>query len=611
MRYIGNKTKILNEIDSLLTAKGLNQKGLIFCDAFTGTASVAHHYKNLFQIIANDYLYYSYIWADARLNASSIMFEKLGINPFVYFNENHKLEGFVAQNYAPKYSGRMYFSDENAQRIDFIRTTINEWYEQEKINYHERNYLIASLLESVSKVANVAGVYGSYLKTWDPRAIKEMTFIPIDENPNNTSQAHVYNLDIISLIKSIKGDILYLDPPYTKNQYSVQYHLLETIALYDNPKLNGKTGARDMSSFSSSFSKQYRVNVLFEELVALADFKYIIMSYSSDGLMSKEYIEAVLKRYGKPETFELRKIKYSRYKNARAEDKDDHCEYLFYIEKKVNISYASPLNYIGGKYDMIDFIKSYLPADINTFYDLFGGGANIAINVEANNIIYNDINYIVKDLLQFLATTNIETFYQHISKKIEKYHLSAQNKDAYIALRNDYNYIPKELRSYDDLFLLIMYGFNQQIRFNSQHDYNNPVGMACFNENVLEKLISYSRIAKTKKIKFAAQDYKQYLTKITKKDFVYLDPPYLITLGSYNDGKRGFNGWTETDEEELYTFLTKLHKKGVRFMLSNVIEHKGETNTFLQKFITKNNLRCIEYEGKTRKDRKEIIVLNY
>ncbi len=611
MRYIGNKTKILDEIDSLLTAKSLKKSGMVFLDAFCGTASVCHKYKDLYHIIANDYLYYSYIWAEARLNSSTKMFEKLGFNPFDYFNEDRKLIGFITKNYAPEFSGRMYFTDENAQKIDFIRTTIENWYNKELINYNERNFLIASLLESVSKVANVAGVYGAYLKTWDSRALKKMRFIPIDNMPYKKYEATVYNQNISTLIDRIKGDILYLDPPYTKNQYSVQYHLLETIALYDNPQINGKTGARNMSNYSSDFSKQYRVNVVFEELVAKAKFKHIIFSYSSDGLMSKDYIESTLKRYGKPETFEVRRIQYKRYKNARTEEKDDHCEYLFYIEKKENPTYASPLNYIGGKYDMVDFIKSQFPKNIKTFYDIFGGGANVAINVDAPQIIYNDINYLVVDLLKYLSTIDIAVFYQHITKKILKYGLTAKSKEAYLALRKDYNSLPIEKRKMEDLFLLIMYGFNQQIRFNSKHDYNNPVGMACFNECVLEKLISFSRITKQKQISFQSADYKTFLRKIKPDDFVYLDPPYFLTLGSYNDGKRGFNGWSEGDEEELYDFLCKLHKRGVRFLLSNVLEHKGRVNQRLYDFIKENQLKCVEYEEKTRKYRKEIIVLNY
>lgn len=613
MRYIGNKTKILDEIDNLLEEKGLNKKGLKFFDAFTGTASVAHHYKDRYNLIANDNLYFSYVIAEAKLNSKSKMFEKLGFDPFEFFNnaDTSNVEGFISKNFAPKLSERMYFSDENARLIDFIRQSIEDWYINEKITENEKYFLIASLIESVSKVANVAGVYGAYLKTWDPRAVKKMVYLPIDTQPYVDNLAEIYNDDILNVIKKVSGDILYLDPPYTKNQYSVQYHLLETIALYDNPILKGKTGARDMHEQSSDFSKNGEVQIAFEELIANAKFKHIILSYSSDGLMSKEYIESVLKRYGKKDTYEFKKFSYRRYKNSIAEDKENHCEYLFYIERKNDAHFSSPLNFIGGKHDLIDFIKSNMPKDINTFYDLFGGGFNVGINADANKVIYNDVNFKVRELLEYITNADMNEFYKYINNTIAKLGLSKENKESYLKLREKYNKTPISSRDCRDLFLLIMFGFQQQIRFNSNLDYNNPVGQAGFNDKVLEKLISFARITKEKKVFYYSEDYSRFIDYINKDDFVYIDPPYLITLGSYNDGKRGFNGWNEKEEIRLLEFLDKLNSNNIRFMLSNVLTHKDKTNQILKNWIIKNNYKVIEYGQKARGNRSEIIIVNY
>ena len=612
MRYIGNKAKVLNEIDQLLADKNLNRKGLVFFDAFSGTASVGHHYKNIYKIIANDNLYFSYVITEAKLNSKKNMFKKLGFDPFEYFNKIEcLLEGFITKNYAPKFSSRKYFNDYNAEKIDFIRTKIEDWYVNDLITENEKYYLIASLLESVSKVANVAGVYGAYLKTWDPRAVKQMEFIPIDSEPYVENLAEIYNDDILNIIQKVSGDILYLDPPYTKNQYSTQYHLLETIALYDNPIIKGKTGARDMSFYASDFSKEGNVQVAFENLIANAKFKYIILSYSSDGIMSKEYIESVLKRYGKKDTYEFRKFSYKQYLNNRATHKEDHCEYLFFIEKKDNPQYASPLNFIGGKYDMIDFLKSNMPTKINTFYDLFAGGFNVGINIDANKIIYNDINFKVRELLEYITDAKMPEFYKHILAIIKKFNLQKGDKESYLKLREKYNSTAIESRDCRDLFLLIMYGYQQQIRFNGKYDYNNPVGQAGFNDKVLEKLISFSRITKQKKVFYYSEDYERFFDYINRDDFVYIDPPYLITLGSYNDGKRGFNGWNEIEEVRLLNFLEKLNSKGIKFMLSNVLNHKDKYNMILINWIKKNNFKVINYTGKARGNRKEVIIINY
>lgn len=616
MRYIGNKNKILNYIETLINDKKINKENYTFCDAFSGTATVGNYFKDKFKIIANDNLYTSFVMSQARLNTPDLKFELLDLDPFKIFNdENNKLKGFIYKNFSPGGSNRQYFSSDNASRIDFIRTKIEYWYNHDKLTRNEYYYLIACLIESVSKVANVAGVYGSYLKMWDPRAIKPLRFIHVEQLKENALyENEIYNKNIEELINDISGDILYLDPPYTKNQYSVQYHLLETIALYDEPDLKGKTGARDTSKQTSKFSKPGDVHIEFEKIIAKSKFKHIILSYSSDGIMSKEYIESVFKRYGKPETYEFRKFTYKQYLNSKAEKDEKHCEYLFYIEKKDSdeeINYASPLNYIGGKADMIGFIKKNSPKKVDRFIDIFGGGFNVGINFNAEQIIYNDCNFKVKELLEMFRNVETIDLYKYITNMIKKYKLEKGDKESYLKIRGLYNSQDKDLRDPRLLYLLILFGYQQQIRFNSSYDYNNPVGQAGFNDKILEKIISYCRNLKGKNVVFMSEDFEKMWKHINKNTFIYLDPPYLITLGSYNDGKRGFNGWDENDELRLLKFLNKLNSKGIKFMLSNVLEHKEKKNKILIDWIKENNYRVIEYKEKARKNRKEVLIVNY
>jgi adenine-specific DNA-methyltransferase len=313
MRYIGSKMSIVQKIENLLINKCHGVSNMIFCDAFSGMAIVCGHFKHKYKIIANDIHYYSYVISQAKLNTPDLKFEKLGFDPFSFFN-NQKCEykGFIYNNYSTGGSERMYFSEHNALKIDFIRTTIEIWKSENKITENEYYYLIAALLESISKVANVAGVYGAYLKFFDPRAVKDMQFIKVEQAENkklfdNVSpvNAQIFNKKIEDLIFEIKGDILYLDPPYTSTQYAGQYHLLETIAKYDNPQIFGKGGLRDTSQTTSMWSRKGEVEVAFEKIIANADFRYILFSYSTDGLMSEKFIEKLLKRYGKPVTLRL------------------------------------------------------------------------------------------------------------------------------------------------------------------------------------------------------------------------------------------------------------------------------------------------------------------
>lgn len=618
MRYIGNKEKILGEIQELIVNNKLDKKCKVFCDAFSGTATVGEKFKNVFKVIANDNLYMSYVISNAKLNTPDGKYEGLGFNPFEYFNKNDNiLEGFVYKNYSPGGSQRKYFTKENAGKIDFIRWKIQEWKEKQLITDKEYYYLIASLLESLSKVANVAGVYGAYLKTWDPRAVKPMIFIPVQvSNDVAKTENVVYNKKIEELIDKIEGDILYLDPPYTKNQYSVQYHLLETIARYDAPQIKGKTGARDTTRQTSDFSKDGKVHVEFEKIIAKAKFKHIIVSYSTDGIMSKEYIESVLKRYGKEETYQFKKFNYKKYLNTKARKTGEHFEYIFYIEKKEKsqVNYYSPLNYMGGKSEMVDFLKENMPRKYDRFIDLFAGGFNVGINCEAKELIYNDCNYKVKELIQMFKEIDTVELYKFILKTIKKYGLSKENKDAYINARADYNHPEPPIRDSKLLYVLILYGFQQQIRFNSSMEYNNPVGQSSFNDKILEKLVTFSREIKEKNVIFMSEDFEKLEKYIDKNTFFYCDPPYLITLGSYNDGKRGFNGWNTEEEKRLLDFLDRINQKGGKFMLSNVIEHKEKENKILKEWLVRNpKYKKIEYgqkAGRTRL-RNEIIIVNY
>lgn len=625
MRYIGNKTKLLDILTEYIRKKKIGKTGAVLCDLFAGTCSVGDNFKDKFEIIANDNLYFSYCICNGKLKYKKDFFKALGFDPFRYFNDidTSKYEdGFCYKTFAPTVSGRQYFSDENARKIDFIRNTIDEWFDAKKINENEKYYLIGSLLESVSKVSNVAGVYSAYLKIWDSRALKPMKFIPLETEKIAKFQNEVYRDDANELIKKIEGDILYLDPPYTSTQYISQYHVLETIAKNDLPAVHGVGAHRDNGNQISNWCKKGKVHEEFEKLIANAKFKHIIFSYSDAGIMSKEFIEKTLKRYAKDGSYDCVDIDFVKYKSTRAVNREikentkdkKHYEWLFYIEKKEEPRYISPLNYIGGKYKVLDLIKKNLPDRINTFYDLFGGGGTVSINVNANKILYNDINWVVRDLLEKITQDDFVGTYNYIEKTIKKYKLEKSNKEAYIEFRKKYNSVEKGSRNPLDLYLLVCYGFEHQIRFNSKMEFNNPCGNSGYNQEMLEKLVSYSTRAKDINIVYKSMDYQSYEKDIEKGDFVYCDPPYLISCGVYNDGKRGFNGWDEAQEKELLEFLTRLDKKGIKFMLSNMMDRNGKTNDSLSEWIKENNYKIIKDDKITRRnrqDRQEIIVINY
>jgi len=614
MRFIGNKELITTEIINLLDSQKLLKRELTLFDAFCGTGAVADSLKGKLNVIINDMIKWSVLYTYGRLVSTDCTFDKLGFDPFEFFNSNSETrQNFFYKNYSPGGSKRMYFSPENAGRIDYFRETIEQWKEKELIDYSEYSFLLASLIESISYVSNTAGVYGAFLKHWDPRAKKPIIFQPVESNNTEHLGIRALNGKIEELIEDIECDILYLDPPYTQNQYGTQYHILQTLVLDDSPSISTITGSRPTTPMRSDWSKDYKSHILFDKIIAKTKAKHIIFSYSVDGFLSKSFIEASLKRYGKAETYKCKKISYSKYTNFKSRRGKEHYEYLFYIEKKneLEVKYESPLNYIGSKAKMIDKIKCYFPKNYSNFVDAFGGGFNVGINSKSNHIVYNELNHFVKDLVESFKINDTYQYLLYMRRIIKKYDLKKQDSDSYIKARNYYNSLPLEKRDPKLLYTIILYGFNQQIRFNGDHDFNNPVGMRWFNDKVLEKMISFSRIVKEKNIEFKNSDYSELSGVINNNSFVYLDPPYRLTTGAYNDGKRGFNGWGIEEERRLFEFVDSLNDKSIRFMISYVMEHKGKTNNELKKWIESKGYRLIKVNDVPGIQRKEVLIVNY
>lgn len=615
MRFLGNKESVVDEIETLLIEKNLMKRDLTFFDAFLGTGSVSEYLKDNFNIIGNDLLEWCVVYSSGRILRDKCTFDDLGFDPIKFLNSNTKVvKGFFYKNYTPAESERMYFSEYNGGRIDYFREQIESWYKNNQINKYEYDYLLASLLESVSLVANVAGVYGAFLKHWDPRALKEIEFVKVNElNNKMCGNVKFYNEKIEEIIDDIECDVLYLDPPYTQNQYGTQYHLLETLIKYDDPSISKVTGSRRTAPMRSDWSKNYKVHILFDRIISKTKAKYILLSYSSDGMMSKQFIEAILKRYGKEETFVCKEIVYKKYRNWKTKRNNKHFEYLFYIEKKEkkDIIFESPLNYVGSKYKYMNQIEKFIPKSIDIFYDLFGGGFNVGINIDSKKIVYNDFNWIVKDLIKSFDCTATYDYLMYIRRIEKRFNLEVENKTGYLNAREHYNSLPIKERDPKFLFTLILYGFQQQIRFNSKYEFNNPSGNRWFNENVLEKLVSFSRVIQEKDIEYYSESFLALEKDITSNDFVYLDPPYMNTTGTYNDGKRGFNGWNVDDENDLKNFVDRLDKKDIKFMLSYVIYHKDKTNHNILDWVKNKGYTLIKLDKEAGRSRNEVLILNY
>ena len=318
MNYIGSKYSLLDFIDhTIKSVVGENMSQLVFCDLFAGTGIVGRHFKTqVSKVISNDWEYYSYI-----LNRNYIGNHLEIEGKEEYINKLNQLDGidngFIYSQYClGGGNNRQYFSDENGRKIDAARVAIEEWRNNGEISDDLYYFLLCSLIESADKHANTASVYGAYLKSLKKSAQKSLVIAPANYQCNSHNH-QVYCEDANTLIKSISGDILYLDPPYNARQYGANYHLLNTIAEYKTFEPKGKTGLREYNK--SDYCSKSAVRDSFENLIADAKFKYIVLSYNNEGLMSIDTIRQIMSKYGRYQVFQK---EYSRFRADKAENRN-------------------------------------------------------------------------------------------------------------------------------------------------------------------------------------------------------------------------------------------------------------------------------------------------
>jgi len=320
---------------------------------FAGTGIVGSYFKRKgYKIIANDIQYYSYVLNRHYIgNHKELNFVKLtkdipefknievkNRKDFVcdYLSNLKGVKGFIYKNYClggtkDKEESRQYFSDENGMRCDTIRQKIEKWKEENLISDDEYYFLMTSLIESIDKYANTASVYGAFLKKLKKSAQNNLIFKPA-ELIINEQEHTVFNDDINNMAEKIEGDILYLDPPYNHRQYATNYHLLETIAKYDNPKIHGKTGLRDYGKQKSLYCSRTEVKKSFKDLILKVKTKYIFLSYNNEGLMTLDDIKEIMSLRGEYGNFTK---EHNRFKADKSENRNftanKTTEYLHYV----------------------------------------------------------------------------------------------------------------------------------------------------------------------------------------------------------------------------------------------------------------------------------------
>lgn len=281
----------------------------------------------------------------------------------------------------------------------------------------------------------------------------------------------------------------------------------------------------------------------------------------------------------------------------------------------------SPMNYTGGKYKLLPQILPFFPTEINTFVDLFTGGGNIAVNVNANKIIANDFEPHIIGIYKTFQKYEIEELIKTIEVAIQAFGLTIENANNFNNFRAYYNKHIEDGYSFIMpimLYVLICYSFNHQFRFNSKGEFNMPFGKnrSQWNDTMKKNLINFHKAITEKNIIFTNKDFNELkIDKLSSNDFVYCDPPYLITCATYNEK----DGWNENCERKLLELLDKLNSQSVKFALSNVLFSKGKTNDILIEWSKKYNVHHLDYTYQNcnyhTKDKEskpdEVLITNY
>lgn len=580
-RYLGNKYKLLPFITKVVEEECKNVNTV--ADIFAGTGAVASAFTNK-KLITNDIMYSNYICHLAWFNSEEYSEEKI-VNLIMEYNEiSVNQDNYMSENFADTY-----FSLEDCRKIGFIRQDIEDKFNNGELNAKERALLITSLLYAMDKIANTCGHYDAYRQGAEFEKHLELA-VPqpaSDLNENNIC----YNMDSNELAANIEADLVYIDPPYNLRQYCDAYHLLENVARWNKPEVFGVAKKMDRTALKSEYCTKKAASA-FERLIQSVHAKYIILSYNnmaekgndrSNAKISDDDIMRILQKKGNVKVFSEDYKAFSTGKSGIKENQERLFLCTCYGEQKEIIS--SALNYTGGKYKLLPQILPLFPKDADKVVDLFCGGCNVGINLNCNKVQFNDSNSYLIGLLNTFKKLSKEEIFSWLFEAISKYDLSLAgkngykyhgcesskglgnyNRERYNKLRKDFNSkTEKNDEYYLMLYLLIVYSFNNQLRFNKKGEFNLPVGKRDFNAKMQKKLEGFIDRIKSGDYIFTNSDFRNIeLDDFTNKSFFYVDPPYLITCAAYHeDGGESIRMVQERNIEALKDILALNKDKNI------------------------------------------------
>lgn len=580
-----------------------------FADLFAGVGNVSQAFADK-TLVLNDSLYAAYVYLEAWFSPEAFEEEKIRALLDAYNNIEETEENYVSRNF-----GGTYFSMETARNIGAIRAKIEAARVAGEINKREQAILLASLLQGMDEAANIYAHYDTAKKApkaWKPFFLK---FPAVKEKAYLAADNKITAMDANLLASWISADIIYLDPPMDSRQYGAMYHLPENIVRWEQEEVTGVSGKPKVPYAVSEYCKKDALQT-FENLVLQLRAPYLMATYvekpqtrtaRSESKMHGLDMLDVLRHRGrvqvvfpplKPMPYQPKQLllteTFAKEKKKRKEANENGL-ILTWTGEKTPAYTPAPMYEAQGKFTALPYLLPFFPKGIDTFYDVFAGYGTVGLNASANHVVYVDQDPYTLGLAEAIATYGKEQFLAEVFRIIEEnnlsltsrygYHhygvdseagLAEVNKIPYIRLRTKFNQMQRRDISYwATLYVLSIYAYNGILRFNQAGEFNQPVGKRDFNGTIAARLQAYAGQLAAESNTFLIQDFQKLdVSRMTKYDFVYLDPP-----------KRNKAGWGNEEQKGLYDFLERLLFYEIPFALTTVTAYADGKNEMLEEWL--------------------------
>ena len=307
IKYIGSKRALLGQVTGAVA--GLLPQGGRVCDLFSGTARVGHALKRQgFQVWSNDLNTYAHVLATTYVQADRERWIDRAAAVLEELRQVKPEAGWFTRAFC---EDARYVHPDNGARIDAMRERI----EALGLEPELKAIALVSLMEAADRVDSTAGVQMAYMKRWAPRALKPLELRLPDILPAVGAPCRATQGDAVAMAAEVEADLVYLDPPYNQHSYLANYHVWESLVLWDRPETYGVANKRvDVKTRKSAFNSRPGIGPALKAVVERVRAPNLIVSFNDEGYLSRADLVEMLSARGHVQVME---IAHPRYVGAR------------------------------------------------------------------------------------------------------------------------------------------------------------------------------------------------------------------------------------------------------------------------------------------------------